>query len=72
MPAHTDWGSVTMLFQDDCGGLEVQNRHGEFVKAPPLKNAIIMNIGDILMRWSNGMFLDCIRIHSTQEEDDRG
>ncbi|KAJ9195186.1 hypothetical protein DTO164E3_6947 [Paecilomyces variotii] len=53
MPAHTDWGSVTMLFQDDCGGLEVQNRHGEFVKAPPLKNAIIMNIGDILMRWSN-------------------
>ncbi|KAL1867758.1 hypothetical protein Plec18167_008502 [Paecilomyces lecythidis] len=53
MPAHTDWGSITMLFQDDCGGLEVQNRHGEFVKAPPLKNAIIMNIGDILMRWSN-------------------
>lgn len=56
MPAHSDWGSITMLFQDDCGGLEVENKHtpGEFIKAHPLKNAIIMNIGDLLMRWSNG------------------
>jgi isopenicillin N synthase-like dioxygenase len=56
MPAHSDWGSITMLFQDDCGGLEVENRHipGQFIKATPLKNAIVMNIGDLLMRWSNG------------------
>ena len=56
MPAHSDWGSITMLFQDDCGGLEVENQHksGEFIKALPLKNAIVMNIGDLLMRWSNG------------------
>ncbi|BDD62293.1 hypothetical protein MPDQ_006716 [Monascus purpureus] len=53
MPAHTDWSSITMLFQDDCGGLEVQTRQGEFVKAEPVKGAIIMNIGDLLMRWSN-------------------
>lgn len=45
-----------MLFQDDCGGLEVATRAGEFVKAPPVKNAIVMNIGDLLMRWSNGIF----------------
>jgi isopenicillin N synthase-like dioxygenase len=59
MPAHSDWGSITMLFQDDCGGLEVENKHapGEFVKVTPLKNAIVMNIGDLLMRWSNGMSL---------------
>ena len=56
MPAHSDWGSITMLFQDDCGGLEVENQHvaGEFVKVTPMKNAIVMNIGDLLMRWSNG------------------
>jgi isopenicillin N synthase-like dioxygenase len=56
MPAHSDWGSITMLFQDDCGGLEVENQHnpGEFIKATPLKNAIVMNVGDLLMRWSNG------------------
>jgi isopenicillin N synthase-like dioxygenase len=57
MPAHSDWGSITMLFQDDCGGLEVKNPHKaeEFIRALPLKNAIVMNIGDLLMRWSNGM-----------------
>jgi isopenicillin N synthase-like dioxygenase len=57
MPAHTDWGSITMLFQDDCGGLEVETRgKGQYVSATPVKNAIVMNVGDILMRWSNGPF----------------
>ncbi|PGH12097.1 hypothetical protein AJ79_04496 [Helicocarpus griseus UAMH5409] len=55
MPAHTDWSSITMLFQDDCGGLEVENikRPGEFMPATPIKNAIVMNVGDLLQRWSN-------------------
>lgn len=56
MPAHSDWGSITMLFQDDCGGLQVErvNRPGEFVDATPMKGALVMNVGDLLMRWSNG------------------
>jgi len=55
MPAPSDWGSITILFQDDCGGLEVENQHapGRFIKVIPLKNAIVMNIGDLLMRRSN-------------------
>jgi len=55
MPAHTDWGSITMLFQDDCGGLEVEkpDKAGEFVTAKPVENALIMNVGDMLQRWSN-------------------
>ncbi|KAI1764458.1 thymine dioxygenase [Hypoxylon sp. FL1150] len=55
MPAHSDWGTITMLFQDECGGLQVEhpNRPGHFVDATPMKNAMIMNIGDLLMRWSN-------------------
>ncbi|KAJ5899100.1 Oxoglutarate/iron-dependent dioxygenase [Penicillium taxi] len=54
-PAHTDWSSITLLFQDDCGGLEVEdlNRPGTFIPAPPIKNAIVMNIGDLLQRWTN-------------------
>lgn len=46
-----------MLFQDDCGGLEVEDisRPGTFVPATPLKHAIIMNIGDLLQMWSNGL-----------------
>lgn len=57
-PAHTDWSSITMLFQDDCGGLEVQDvtQPGTFVPAPPVRNAIVMNVGDLLQRWSNGLY----------------
>ncbi|KAL4933934.1 isopenicillin N synthase family dioxygenase [Aspergillus undulatus] len=53
--AHTDWSSITMLFQDDCGGLEVEDisQPGTFVPAPPVKGSIIMNVGDLLQRWSN-------------------
>lgn len=56
MPAHSDWGSITMLFQDDCGGLQVEDpkRPGEFVEATPVEGALVMNVGDLLMRWSNG------------------
>lgn len=56
MPAHTDWGSLTMLFQDECGGLEVEdpNHTGHFIAATPVKGAMILNIGDLMQRWSNG------------------
>jgi isopenicillin N synthase-like dioxygenase len=56
MPAHTDWSSMTMLFQDDCGGLEIEDPKvpGKFVPAEPLNGALVMNVGDLLMRWSNG------------------
>lgn len=57
MPAHSDWSSMTMLFQDDCGGLEVEDPHkpGYFMPATPVKDALVMNVGDLLQRWSNGM-----------------
>lgn len=51
--AHSDWGSITLLFQDECGGLEVQDRLGRFVPAIPVEGACVMNVGDLLMRWSN-------------------
>ncbi|KAB8302355.1 hypothetical protein EYC80_005784 [Monilinia laxa] len=55
MPAHSDWGSITMVFQDECGGLEIEHPDipGEFMRADPVKDAIVMNVGDLLMRWSN-------------------
>ncbi|TGJ84016.1 hypothetical protein E0Z10_g4743 [Xylaria hypoxylon] len=55
MPAHSDWGTVTMLFQDDRGGLQVEDptQQGCFVDATPMSGALIMNVGDLLMRWSN-------------------
>lgn len=56
MPAHTDWSTMTMLFQDDCGGLQVEDpkKPGEFIDVAPVPNTLVMNVGDLLMRWSNG------------------
>jgi isopenicillin N synthase-like dioxygenase len=52
--AHSDYGTVTLLFQDSVGGLEVQNPHtGEFVPAVPIPDTIVVNVGDLLARWSN-------------------
>ncbi|OTA70564.1 thymine dioxygenase [Hypoxylon sp. EC38] len=55
MPTHSDWGTITMLFQDDCGGLQVEhpNEPGHFIDATPMKDALVMNVGDLLMRWTN-------------------
>lgn len=54
--AHSDWGSFTMLFQDDCGGLEVEdpNAAGRFLHVMPVPGACVVNVGDLLMRWTNG------------------
>ncbi|KAG6809711.1 hypothetical protein H0H92_015046 [Tricholoma furcatifolium] len=52
---HADFGSITILFQDDVGGLEVEdpNNPGSFLPVPPVPGSIIINAGDMLMRWSN-------------------
>lgn len=56
MPAHSDWSSITLLFQDDCGGLEVEDPSspGRFIPVTPVPRSCVLNIGDLLMRWSNG------------------
>jgi isopenicillin N synthase-like dioxygenase len=52
---HTDFGTLTMLFQDEVGELEVEDIHqkGKFNPAPYIPGTIVVNIGDFLMRWSN-------------------
>jgi isopenicillin N synthase-like dioxygenase len=51
--AHTDYGSITLLFQDDKGGLQVKNSNDEFIDASPIEGTIVINAGDLLARWSN-------------------
>ncbi|MGE0800904.1 MAG: isopenicillin N synthase family dioxygenase [Lautropia sp.] len=55
--AHTDYGTITLLWQDDVGGLQVRNRNGEWIDAPPIDNAFVINIGDMLEIWSNNLFV---------------
>ena len=54
---HTDYGFITLLAQDDVGGLEVRNKDGEWIAAPPIPGSFVMNVGDILARWSNDVFV---------------
>ena len=54
---HTDYGFITLLAQDNVGGLEVKNKAGEWVPAPPIPDSFVMNVGDILARWSNDVFV---------------
>ena len=53
---HTDYGCVTLLWQDGVGGLEVQAPDGSWVAAPPVPGALVVNIGDLLARWSNDRY----------------
>lgn len=52
--AHSDYGTLTLLRQDDApGGLEVRGVDGEWYAVPAVPGAFVVNVGDALERWSN-------------------
>jgi len=53
---HTDHGIVTILWQDSLGGLEVMGKDGEYMPVPPLRGSYVINIGELMKRWTNGRF----------------
>jgi len=72
-PAHSDLGTLTLLFQDNCGGLEIADmsstnaatsagveRSGRFRHVNPKPGTIVINVGYLLMRWSNGRWKNTI------------
>ena len=52
---HTDYGSQTLLWRfDDCPGLQIfDNKKDEWVDVPIVENSIVLNVADMLARWSN-------------------
>ncbi|MES1203566.1 MAG: 2-oxoglutarate and iron-dependent oxygenase domain-containing protein, partial [Pseudomonadota bacterium] len=52
---HTDYGLLTLLAQDDVGGLEVKTPRG-WTEAPPMPGALVCNIGDMLDRLTGGYY----------------
>lgn len=54
--AHTDFGGISLLFQDEEGGLEIQAPDGTWLLALALPGTAIVNTGDLMERWTNGQF----------------
>lgn len=53
---HTDFGTLTVLCQDDVGGLQVQDINGDWIHAPPIDGTLIVNVADLLSRWTAGAY----------------
>ena len=51
---HTDYGFITILAQDEVGGLQVRSMDGDWIDVPPVEDYFVMNTGEILNHWSNG------------------
>ncbi|XP_069019571.1 uncharacterized protein [Embiotoca jacksoni] len=53
---HSDYGSITLLFQSS-EGLQVCTRSGEFICVPSIPGAILINIADLMQRWTSDQFV---------------
>lgn len=64
--AHTDYGNLTILAQDDVGGLQVMNRDGAWVNGTPIKGTFVINIGDLIQKLTNDIYLaNMHRVYNT-------
>jgi isopenicillin N synthase-like dioxygenase len=51
--AHTDYGTLTVLWTDGAPGLQVESLDGRWVDVDPVDGGLIVNIGDLMQRWTN-------------------
>ncbi|KAG1944689.1 2-oxoglutarate (2OG) and Fe(II)-dependent oxygenase superfamily protein [Pimephales promelas] len=57
---HSDYGSITLLFQSPESGLQVLNRAGEFVSAPSITGTVLINIADLMQRWTSDVYVSAV------------
>jgi isopenicillin N synthase-like dioxygenase len=72
--AHSDYGSLTVLWpQDDSRGLEILGLDGDWHEVVPHDGALIINIGDLLQRWTNDRWRSTMhRVNNPSNLDDSG
>ncbi|KUI60242.1 hypothetical protein VP1G_07450 [Cytospora mali] len=70
--AHTDFGAVTLLLQDDHAGLEVLDvERDEWVDVPPSRDAYVVNMGDMISRITGGFYKSSVHRVINKNPDDR-
>ncbi|MFC8230400.1 isopenicillin N synthase family dioxygenase [Streptomyces sp. NPDC057287] len=58
---HSDWGSLTILYQDDGpGGLQVLDKTGEWLDVPVIEGSFVVNIGDLMAIWTNNRWISTV------------
>jgi len=67
---HTDFECFTLLSQNNTPGLEIWNGE-EWLGLPPIENGFVVNIGDMMARWSNDLFQSTIHRASNHADRDR-
>jgi isopenicillin N synthase-like dioxygenase len=59
--AHTDYGSLTILLpQESSKGLEIAARDGSWIAVPPIPGAFVINLGDLMQRWTNDRWVSTL------------
>ncbi|GLJ41171.1 hypothetical protein SUGI_0852440 [Cryptomeria japonica] len=56
LESNADPGCLTILYQDDGGGLEIRSREGKWFHVKPVSHSFVVNLGDSLKAWTNGRY----------------
>lgn len=54
--AHVDWGMLTILAQDDVGGLEICDAAGTWHSVPPIPRTFVIILGELMVRYTGGAY----------------
>lgn len=68
--AHSDYDMFTVLATDDVPALEILNPAGDWIPAPPMADAFVVNVGDLLERWTNDLYRSTVHraVNSTDRD----
>jgi isopenicillin N synthase-like dioxygenase len=69
--AHTDYGTITILWSEAIAGLQVRNRDGEWVDVRSVLEAFVVNIGDLMARWTNDCWISTLHRVVVPEDEAR-